>query len=133
MPTTSSQQENASQQPRGPYRKFTDAISKVRKTLIQDYATRYINHCKANGGTCRRGFLAELICEAAEAAPNTAITRDDIHNEVKKRNLQQGVSSSGNTHPSATFNASAANTTESSLSILERILSKTKFLHLVAR
>ena len=119
MPTTSSQQENASQQPRGTYRKFTDAISKVKKTLIADYATRYINHCKANYGTCRREFLPELVLrEAAKAAPNTAITSDDIKNEVKKRKLQQRVSSSGNTHPFATFDVSTTSMTAASLSLL---------------
>ena len=45
---------------RGEYRKFDEASSRMRDTLIQSCAERVIAHAASNGGSCRRGFVKEL-------------------------------------------------------------------------
>jgi hypothetical protein len=48
---------------RGEYRKFDKASSRMRDTLIQSCAERVIAHAASNGGSCRRGFVKELVDE----------------------------------------------------------------------
>ncbi len=43
-------------------------------------------HAAENGGSCRRGFVKELVDNAAQVAPLLKITRKDINNKV--RNIQ---------------------------------------------
>jgi hypothetical protein len=46
---------------RGEYWKFAEASSRMRDTLIQSCAERLIAHAAGNGGSCRRGFVKELV------------------------------------------------------------------------
>ncbi len=43
-------------------------------------------HAAANGGSCRQGFMKDLVNKAAQVAPLLKITRDNINNKV--RNIQ---------------------------------------------
>ena len=68
---------------RGEYRKFDEASSRMRDTLIQSCAERVIAHAASNGGSCRQGFVKELVDELNQRAPLLKITRDDINNKVR--------------------------------------------------
>ena len=63
---------------RGEYWKFDEASSRMRDTLIQSCAERVIAHAASNGGSCRRGFVKELVDELNQRAPQLKITRDNI-------------------------------------------------------
>ncbi len=54
--------------------------------MIKSYAKKVMAHAAENGGSCRQGFVKELVNNAAQVAPLLKITRDDINNKV--RNIQ---------------------------------------------
>ena len=68
---------------RGEYPKFDKASSRMRDTLIQPCAERVIAHAAGNGGSCRRGFMKELVDELNQRAPLLEITCNDINNKVR--------------------------------------------------
>jgi hypothetical protein len=68
---------------RGGYRKFDEAGSRMRESLIKSCAERVIDHAVFNGGRCRLGFVKELVDELNQRAPLLEITRDDINNKVR--------------------------------------------------
>ena len=68
---------------RGEYRKFDEASSRMRDTLIQSCAERLIAHAAGNGGSCCQGFVKELVDELNQRAPLLEITCDNINNKVR--------------------------------------------------
>ncbi len=55
---------------RGGYRKFDEASSRMRESLIKSCAERVIDHAASNGGRCRLvGFVKELVDELNQRAP----------------------------------------------------------------
>jgi hypothetical protein len=68
---------------RGEYQKFGDTCIQMREPVIKSYAEKVIPHAASNGGSCRRGFVKDLVDKAAKVAPFMRITRDDINNKVK--------------------------------------------------
>jgi hypothetical protein len=43
----------------------------------------FIAHAVSNGGSCRRGFVKDLVDGAAKVAPFMRITHKDINNKVR--------------------------------------------------
>ena len=68
---------------RGGYRKFDEASSRMRESLIKSWVERVIDHAASNGGRCRLGFVKELVDELNQRAPLLEITRDNINNKVR--------------------------------------------------
>jgi hypothetical protein len=68
---------------RGAYRKFDEASSRMRESLLHNCAERVITHSASNGGSCRRGFVKDMVREIHERAPLMGISRDDINNKVR--------------------------------------------------
>jgi hypothetical protein len=68
---------------RGPYQEFDEDSAQARKALIGLYAGKAIAHTDANGRSCRRGFVKNLVDAAARVASVLQITRLDINNEVR--------------------------------------------------
>ena len=68
---------------RGEYRKFDQISSQMRENLILQCAEQVIAHAAANGGSCRRGFVKEMVGEYFRRAPLMGISRDDINNKVR--------------------------------------------------
>ncbi len=54
--------------------------------MIKSYAKKVMAHAAENCGSCRQGFMKELVGNAAQVAPLLKITRDNINNKV--RNIQ---------------------------------------------
>jgi hypothetical protein len=54
---------------RGAYRKFDEASSRMRNSLIQTCAERVIAHAASNGGRCHRDFVKDMVGELYERAP----------------------------------------------------------------
>ncbi len=54
---------------RGGYRKFGEASSRMRESLIKSCAERVIDHAASNGGRCRLSFVKELVDELNQRAP----------------------------------------------------------------
>ena len=46
-------------------------------------AEKVIAHAAANGGSCCRGFMKDLVDGAAKCMPLMKISRDDINNKVR--------------------------------------------------
>ena len=63
---------------RGPYREFEEDSVQARKALIRSYAEEVIALADANGGSCRQGFVKNMIDAAAIVASALKITRLDI-------------------------------------------------------
>ena len=63
---------------RGEYWKFDEASSGMRDTLIQSCAERVIAHAASNGGSCRQGFVKELVDELNQRAPLLKITQREV-------------------------------------------------------
>ncbi len=51
--------------------------------MIKSYAKKVMAHAAENGGSCRQGFVKELVDNAAQVAPLLKITRDNINNKVR--------------------------------------------------
>jgi hypothetical protein len=52
---------------------------------LMNLATRkVIAHVAVNNGSCKRGFIKNLVDMAAEVAPALKISRDDINNKVRR-------------------------------------------------
>jgi hypothetical protein len=68
---------------RGEYRKFDEASSRMRDTLIQSCAERVIAHAAGDGGSCRQGFVKELVDELNQRAPLLEFTCNNINNKVR--------------------------------------------------
>jgi hypothetical protein len=68
---------------RGGYRKFDEASSRMRESLIKSCVERVIDHAASNGRRCRLCFVKELVDELNQRAPLLKITRDDINNKVR--------------------------------------------------
>ncbi len=68
---------------RGAYRKFDEASSRMRESLLHNCAERVITHAASNGGRCRLGFVKDMVVEIHERAPLIGISRDDINNKVR--------------------------------------------------
>jgi hypothetical protein len=71
---------------RGEYRKFDEVSRKMRESVIKSYTKKVMAHAAENCGSCRQGFMKELVDNAAQVAPLLKISRDDINNKV--RNIQ---------------------------------------------
>jgi hypothetical protein len=71
---------------RGEYWKFNEVSSEMRESVIKSYAKKVMAHAAENCGSCRQGFVKELVDNGAQVAPLLKITRDDINNKV--RNIQ---------------------------------------------
>jgi hypothetical protein len=71
---------------RGEYRKFDEVSSEMSESVIKSYTKKVMAHAAENCGSCRQGFVKELVDNAAQVAPLLKITRDDINNKV--RNIQ---------------------------------------------
>jgi hypothetical protein len=69
---------------RGDYRKFDEFSNQMRDSVIESHARKVIAHVAANNGSCKRGFVKNLVDMAAEVAPALKITRDDINNKVRR-------------------------------------------------
>ena len=69
---------------RGEYRKFDEFSSQMRDSVIKSYARKVIAHVAVNDGSCKRGFVKNLVDMAAEVVPALKITRDDINNKVRR-------------------------------------------------
>ncbi len=63
---------------RGEYRKFDEASSRMRDTLIQSCAERVIAPAASNGGSCRRGFVKKLSDDEEEEDDEE---EDDVNDE----------------------------------------------------
>jgi hypothetical protein len=50
----------------------------MRDTLIQSCAERVIAHAASNGGSCRQGFVKELVDELNQRAPLLKITQREV-------------------------------------------------------
>jgi hypothetical protein len=59
---------------RGEYRKFDEASSQMRGSLIQSCAERVIDHASSNGGRCRHGSVQEMVGELYRGAPLMGIS-----------------------------------------------------------
>ncbi len=46
---------------RGAYQKFDEASSRMRESLLHNSAERFIAHAASNGGSCRRGFVKDMV------------------------------------------------------------------------
>ena len=68
---------------RGAYRKFDEASSRMRDSLLHNCAERVVAHAASNNGSCRRGFVKDMVREIHERAPLMGISRDDINNKVR--------------------------------------------------
>ena len=68
---------------RGEYRKFDQISSQMRENLILQCAEQVIAHAAANGGSCRQGFVKEMVNKYFRRAPLMGISRDDINNKVR--------------------------------------------------
>jgi hypothetical protein len=69
---------------RGEYRKFDEFSSQMRDLVIKLYARKVIAHVAVNDGSCKRGFVKNLVDMAAEVVPALEITHDDINNKVRR-------------------------------------------------
>jgi hypothetical protein len=69
---------------RGEYRKFDEFSSQMRDSVIEPYARKVIAHVAANDGSCKQGFVKNLVNMAAEVVPALKITRNDINNKVRR-------------------------------------------------
>jgi len=90
------------------YKAFDPVAKKLRDAAIKSLAESYLEHARANGGKCKRGFVKGLVDEARSSAQGLSITRDDINNEVKriqKANSRASVVSPAETSTSAPCNA----------------------------
>ena len=90
------------------YKAFDPVAKKLRDAAIKSLAESYLEHARANGGKCKRGFVKGLVDEARSSAQGLSITRDDINNEVKrtqKANSRASVVSPAETSVSAPCNA----------------------------
>ena len=56
----------------------------MRDSVIESYARNVIAHVAVNDGSCKRGFVKNLVDMAAEVVPALKITRDDINNKVRR-------------------------------------------------
>lgn len=89
--------------------------------MIRSYAEEVIAHADANGGSCRRGFVKNMVDAAAIVASALQITRLDINNDARRirSKRQREVSFSESfalIEPSTTITACAASDTLSSMS-----------------
>ncbi len=55
----------------------------MREPVIKSYAEQVIAHTALNGGSCRWGFVKDLVDGAAKVLPFMRITHDDINNKVR--------------------------------------------------
>jgi hypothetical protein len=69
---------------RGDYRKFDEFSNQMRDSVIESHARKVIAHVAANNGSCKQGFVKNLVNMAAEVAPALKISRDDINNKVRR-------------------------------------------------
>ena len=69
---------------RGEYRKFDEFSSQMRDSVIESYARKVIAHVAVNDGSCKRGFVKNLVNMAAEVVPALKITCDDINNKMSR-------------------------------------------------
>jgi hypothetical protein len=60
---------------RGKYQKFGNKCIQMREPVIKSYAEQVIAHAASNGGSCRWGFVKDLVDGAAKVAPFMRITR----------------------------------------------------------
>jgi hypothetical protein len=72
------QKDDSSKQ--GLYQAFNEDIAQAQKALIGLYTEKAIAHTDANGGSCRQGFVKNLVNAAARVPPVLQITRLDINN-----------------------------------------------------
>ena len=66
------------------YRKFDEFSNQMRDSVIESHAKKVIAHVAANNGSCKRGFVKNLVDMAAEVALALKISRDDINNKVRR-------------------------------------------------
>ena len=57
----------------------------MRDSVIESYARKVIAHVAVNDGSCKRGFVKNLVDMAAEVVPALKITRDDINNDINNK------------------------------------------------
>jgi hypothetical protein len=69
---------------RGEYWKFDEFSSHIRDLVIESYARKVIAHVAVNDGSCKQGFVKNLVDVAAKVVPALEITRDDINNKVRR-------------------------------------------------
>jgi hypothetical protein len=55
----------------------------MREPVIKSYAERVIAHAASKGGSCRQGFVNNLVNGPAQVAPFMRIRRNDINNKVR--------------------------------------------------
>ena len=68
---------------RGEYRKFGDVSNQMREPVIKSMTEKAIAHAAVNGGSCRQGFVKDLVNRAAKSSPLMKISRDNINNKVR--------------------------------------------------
>ena len=68
---------------KGAYRNIDQISSQMREFLIKSCTEKAITHAAENGGTCRQGFVKELVDKIFQRAPLLNITHDDINNKVR--------------------------------------------------
>jgi hypothetical protein len=68
---------------RGEYWRFDEFSSQMRDSVIGLYARKVITHVAVNDGSCKQGFVKNLVDMAAEVVPALKITRDNINSKVR--------------------------------------------------
>ena len=71
------------------YRRFDELTKNLRESLITTCAKTYFKHVDANGGSCARGFVDNLLASVREKAALLDITKDDLVNKFRQIKKQQ--------------------------------------------